>query len=153
MLISNEVIRETLSNNLPKSFNIIVRGYDNYSGQDNVQIAFSPTFDTIHDVSGQYPQIVSLNFNRSTMKLTAQTFGGNGGNFIYRKPDQEVPTERYLFMKSIKVPFRQPVKEARFILPKLEKFCKDYLVTVQANRGNLMYQDKVDYSFLDSIKF
>ena len=100
----------------------------------------------INNVQGQKPQVVSLCLDIDTLELYPQIFGGNGGQCIYRKPNLEDSSEKYLAMKSVKIPFRKPQKEKSKVLAAIEKFFKNYVNTLKENKENLMYQNIVDYN-------
>ena len=116
-------------------------------GGEYVQIWISCSTKLIHQVRGQMPQVVSLCVD-DDLTLRTQVFGGNGGGCIYRKPNTEIREEKYLYMKSVKVPFRQPKKELKFIVNAVSNFCDNYVKTLRENIDTLMYQDIVDYKAL-----
>ena len=98
------------------------------------------------NVVGQKPQVVSLCLNIPELELYPQVFGGNGGNSIFRKPNLEDPTEKYLAMKRIKIPFRKPQPQIDKVLITIQKFVKNYIDLLRANIDVLMYQNEVDYN-------
>lgn len=74
-----------------------------------------------------------------------------GGQSIYRKPNKDVDNEKYLAMKSVKIPFRMPKKEEKNVLDCVEKFAKNWVLALKENKDVLMYQDYVNYDeFLNS---
>lgn len=142
-------IKTILETELPKGFNIIVSPYKSFYGSEHIKIMFSPNVEEINRVRGQFPQVVSLSLAVDKMELEGQIYGGNGGLCIYREIDPNHPKEKYLAMKSVKVPFRKPKKEGKFVLAAIKRFAQNYLKTLKDNREVLRYQDLVDYSFLD----
>lgn len=100
----------------------------------------------INNVQGQKPQIVSLCLDLSSLELYPQIFGGNGGQCIYRKPNLEDSKEKYLAMKSVKIPFRKPQPQPEKVLAAIEKFFKNYFLALKENKEVLMYQNLVNYN-------
>ena len=142
-------VKNILENNLPKGFNIIVNERKTFYGTEALKIIFSPNTTQIHNVRGQFPQVVSLNLCLDKLELEPQSFGGNGGRLIYRDIDKNNPSEKYLAMKGVKVPFRKPKKEIEAVKRALKKFCENYIKTLQDNKEVLLYKEVVDYSFLN----
>ena len=105
-------------------------------------------FGLINQVSGQKPQIVSLSLDLDTMELQPQCFGGNGGQSIYREPNLNDPKERFLAMKSVKVPFRKPQQTAEKIKVCILKFVDNYIQTLKDNKDVLKYKNIVDYDYI-----
>ncbi len=147
-IIMENKIKQVLKDNLPESFNIIVENRKNCFGGEYIKIAFSPNTHNINDVRGQYPQCVSLCYDIESKALYPQIYGGNGGQCIYREINPEIEAEKYLCMKSIKIPFRKPKAEEKSVLKAIEKFTKRYIEVMQANKDQLRYKDIVNYSFL-----
>lgn len=139
-------IETILKNVLPSKTNIIVseRKY-NFGNEPYLMIAFSVSNHQINNVSGQYPQIVSLILNLQTLELKPQIFGGNGGQSIYLIPDKNNIKEKYLAMASYKIPFRTPKKEEKFVLSTVQKFAENWLNALKENKERLMYQNYVNY--------
>lgn len=102
----------------------------------------------INDVSGQKPQLISLNLDIEPLELTVQIFGGNGGQNIYRKPNLNHPEEQYLAMKGIKIPFRKPAPNKESVLKAIEKFVKCYIEKLKENKEVLEYKNIVNYDIL-----
>ena len=140
-------IEELLKAKLPNTFNIMVCEWKGFGG-NYIKVAFSPNTHQVNNVKGQFPQMVSLNLDVDTMELSPQSFGCNGGKIIYREVNKDHPKERYLAMKGIKVPFRMPKKEEKFVLRAIEKFADNYIKTLKDNFEMLRYKDVVDYGFL-----
>jgi hypothetical protein len=85
------------------------------------------------------------------MELKPQIFAGMGGQHIYRIPNPNISTERFLAMKAIKIPFRTPKKEEKNVLECVERFAKNWLQALKDNKTDLKYQDIVNYDeFFDS---
>lgn len=102
----------------------------------------------INRVQDQRPQMVSLMLDMKDMELHPQVFGGNGGQCIYRQPNMEDPKERYLAMKSVKVPFRKPKGTPEAIVECIGKFADNYIKTLNDNYDVLRYKEMVDYDKL-----
>lgn len=145
-------VENILKNVLPSKTNIIVKECKNYFGNGTyLAIAFSVSDYLINNVSGQYPQIVSLSLDLQTLELHPQVFGGNGGQCIYLIPDKNNIKEKYLAMAGLKIPFRTPKKENKFVLSAIEKFAENWLKAIKENKERLMYQNYVNYDeFLNS---
>jgi hypothetical protein len=114
-------------------------------GGDYIKIGIAASDLNIHQVAGQKPQLVSLMLHLDDMELHPQCFGGNGGQSIYRMPNLELREEKYLAMKNVKIPFRQPKREEKFILATIRKFAENWLQALKDNKEVLMYQDLVNY--------
>lgn len=138
-------VLELLEKTLPSKTNLIVKEWKSFYGGKFLKIMFSVSNFEIHNVSEQYPQCVSLILDLETLELKPQIFGGMGGQCIYRKPDKSVRNEMYLAMKSVKIPFRTPIKEETKVLECIERFGKRWLETLKENREVLMYQNYVNY--------
>jgi hypothetical protein len=95
----------------------------------------------INRVKGQNPQLVSLLLDIDTMELNIQMFGCNGGQNIYIKPTEGIN----LYMQRIKIPFRKPKGEIKFIYSAIEKFAFNWLNALKENKDMLMYKDLVNY--------
>lgn len=144
---------EAILNKVVPNFYHRVWIYKSYFGQGkNLGIVIAASDYAINNVRGQYPQAVSLTLDLSSLELNPQVFGGNGGRVIYRKPNMEDPSEKYLAMKSVKVPFRTPTKEEGAVLKAIEKFADNYKKTLRENLDTLKYTDIVDYDALLSDK-
>ncbi len=116
-----------------------------------IHIAFATSSHEIHNVSGQLPEIVSLYLDLVTMELHPQSFGGNGGQLIYLKPDKNNPKERYLAMASVKIPFRKPQPNEKAVLNAIEKFAKNWVAAIKENKDRIFHSDIVNYDeFLNS---
>lgn len=127
--------------------------YKNYFGEGkNLGILIAASDYAINGVRGQFPQAVSLTLDLSSLELHPQIFGGNGGQSIYRNPNMNDPKEKYLAMKSVKIPFRTPTKEEGAVLKAIEKFAENYKKTLKENIDVLRYTDIVDYDALLSSK-
>lgn len=131
-----------------KGFVYYVEPYKGIFSDTYHKIWISCSSKTINQVRGQEPQAVSLALRNETMELYPQCYGGNGGNRIYREPDMNHPREKYLAMQSVKVPFKQPKKELKFVLSAIERFAQNYINTLKENKEVLKYKDLVDYDKL-----
>ena len=139
-------IKKLLVNTLPKKTHIQVWERKNvFSDGYYIAVMFSVSDYQINGVKGQYCQNVSLSLNCDTMELKVQIYGGEGGNCIYRKPNLDDTKERFLYMKSVKVPFKQPKKELKFVLSSIERFGKNWVQVLKENREVLMYQQYINY--------
>jgi len=138
-------IYELLKKVLPSKTNIKVSTHQTFYRTKYVKIMFAVSNIEINRVSEQYPQVVSLVLDLDTMELKPQIFGCMGGQTIYRKPNQNDPKEKYLAMKSVKIPFRTPKKEEKNVLECIERFGKNWVQTLKDNRTELMYQNIVNY--------
>lgn len=144
--MQNEIL-EILMKTLPNGFTYNVQESKNFLGNGTYLKIWAAISNTnINNVTGQKPQIVSLMLDNTTLELHPQVFGGNGGQSIYRKPNLNDPKEKYLAMKSVKIPFRTPQKEKQKVLAAVERFFKNYLAALKENKENLMYQDLVNYN-------
>ena len=141
-------IMAILNKNLPLNAYRVIEERKTMFFDPYLKISFACSDKNIHNVAGQKPQIVSLRLILNSLELTTQVYGGNGGQHIYRKPDMEHPRERFLAMKSIKIPFRQPKKEEKFVLNAIDKFAKNWVLALVEHKDTLMYQDLVNYDEL-----
>ena len=127
---------EELLQNLMPGFYIQVAPYQGFSG-DYLKIMVA--------CDEQRTQAVSLSLNEDTLWLEPQGYGGIGGQAIYRKPNMNDAKEKYLAMKSMRIPFRRPQQNEQAILKAIAKFFTAYKDTLLENIDVLEYQDKVDY--------
>ena len=102
----------------------------------------------INGVADQRVQAVSLSLYLPDMELKTQVFGGCGGGCIHRKPNINDPKEKYLAMKSVKIPFRTPKKEEGAVLRCIEKFCENYKQTLIDNKDVLCHPELCDYNLV-----
>ena len=143
-----EKIEAILNEALPECAYRYVSECTRTFGPPYIRIEFAAKNYNINGVSGQMPQLVSLVLDINTMELNPQIFGGNGGQSIYRKPNLEVKEEKYLAMKSVKIPFKRPKPEEKFILSAIKRFAENWLQTLKDNREVLKYAEYVDYNEL-----
>lgn len=145
-------IEEILKTYLPsKTYIIVKNGISILGGHSVVKIIFSASDKAINGVYLQLPQIVSLQLDITDMELTVQAYAGSGGQRIMRKPNMNDPKEKYLAMKGVKIPFRQPKKELKFVYNAIIKFAENWIKALQENKEVLCYQDIVNYDeFLNS---
>ena len=128
---------ENILNETLKGFYIQVFEYS-VLGSKSIGIKMSTANALINNVSGQYPDIVSLRLD-SDFELKPQVFGGCGGQCFYRKPDRNNDREKYLAMASVKVPFRMPQKNEVAVLKAIKRFAENYKALLKENyeKGNL----------------
>lgn len=141
-------VSKILQNNLPVSAWKEVAERTSMFKEPYIRIMFAANDHAINNVSGQFPQCVSLRLDVNSLELDTQVYGGNGGGVIYRKPNLKDPKEKYLAMKNVKVPFRKPKKTEQATLKAVERFCQRWVQTLKDNRDVLKYQDIVDYDTL-----
>lgn len=144
-------VENILNNSLPSKVFKYVGIKKNFYGGYYLRIGIAASEHNINGVSGQKPQIVSLCLDFDEMELKPQIFGGNGGQCLYRKPDPNNPKEKYLAMCRVKLPFRKPKPELKFIYKAIEGFCDKWVKAINDNIDVLMYKDIIDYrEVLDS---
>ena len=137
-------IEDILKRKMPsKSYVYVNEG--KLMGDPYIGIRFAVSDYDIHNVEGQKPQLVSLILFPDTLELRPQVFGGNGGQYIYRMPDMADAKEKYLCMKSIKIPFRKPLPEKANVLAAIERYAKNWIKLLKENREFLMYCNYVNY--------
>jgi hypothetical protein len=141
-------IKETLSKRLGNKFPFNVDTYERCFGKPAIEIWFACSTHLINNVKGQMPQLVSLSLDPNTFELHVQGFGGCGGQSIYRNVDKSNPSESWLAMKAVKVPFRTPKKELKFVISAIDKFAENYIKTLKENKDVLRYQEIVNYNDL-----
>lgn len=143
-------VTQILKNTLPEGVHYEVEEYNTSIGKEQSLLIIIAANDyEINRVKDQNPQRVCLNWNLITNELEPLNFGGMGGQSINRKPNLNDDSEKHLAMKSVKVPFRRPRPETEKILKAIERFAQNWLKTLRENKKDLMYNDIVDYSFLD----
>jgi len=146
-----EKVFELLKNLLPEQAYFEVTKRKQFYGGEYLKIAFAASNKEINDVKGQFVQVVSLMLDLQTLELHPQIYGGNGGQRIYRKPNMDDSHEKYLAMVGIKIPFRKPKQEEKFVLSAIERFVNNWVKAIKENKDQLMYQDLIDYDvFLNS---
>ena len=143
-------IEEILKRTLPsKSYSLVKEGL--LMGEPYMRIEFAVSDFNINNVQGQKPQLVSLMLFTNTLEIRPQVFGCNGGQHIYRMPDMADPKEKYLAMKSIKIPFRKPLQVKANVLTAIERFAENWVRLLKENKEFLMYSNIVNYDeFLNS---
>jgi len=117
-------------------------------GGEYIKIGISASTYEINGVAKQYPQYVTLMLDLKTLVLNPFPFGGMGGGSIHLVPNSAEPSERYLAIKSIKVPFRKPQPNEKAVLSAIERFAENYLKLLQQYRDRLTQQAFVDYDKL-----
>jgi hypothetical protein len=139
-------ILNILTNTLPvNTFISVKNGTRFYDNGEQLKIGFAISDYNINNVSGQKIQLVSLLLDLTDMELRPQVFGGSGGQYIHRKPNLNDSKEKYLAIKRIKIPFRKPKSDEKFILLAIERFAQNWLKALKENRDELMYSELVDY--------
>jgi hypothetical protein len=149
--ITVEVVQDILKKSLPGFWIYVSEGKQTFGG-NYLKIAMAAKAININGIEGQKIQIVSLSLDLKKLELEPQIYGGNGGQCIYRKPNQEDPKERFLAMKAVKVSFRRPPCNEKDVLAAIERFALNYKKTLIENRQNLMYQDMINYDELLNLK-
>jgi len=141
-------IENILLSILPKQAFINVKEIKSCFGDEEIMIFFAAKDYDINNVSGQKPQAVSLLLDIKTLKLRPQVFGGNGGQYIERKPNLNLPEEKYLAMKGVRIPFRTPKPIKEKVLNCIKTFAENWVKLLRENKDVLMYQDIVNYDEL-----
>lgn len=142
-------IKELIENTIGTNFHVkVFNSRTFYKDIPDVGIMISASKIEINNVGGQYPQAVSLILDTDNLELKTQVFGGNGGGCVYRQVDPEHPRERFLAMQRIKIPFRKPKNEMKFVLKAIKTFAERYKQTLIDNKERLMYKNLVDYDQL-----
>lgn len=140
-----ELIKNKLKGKFP--FNVSKHKYS-FGSNEYLQIWFACSDIDINKVHGQKPQVVSLSLDLQSLELKPQVFGGNGGRCIYRQPNLEDPAEKYLAMKSVKIPFRTPTPTVAKVKEGISKFIDNYIKALKENRATIRYQEMVNYDEL-----
>jgi len=140
-----EKIEAILNEVLPAKAYRLVANTKSIFGDPQIKIVIAVSDYQINGVKGQLVQVVSLLLWLNDMEIYPQVFGGNGGQFIFRKPNMNDPKEKYLAMKSIKIPFRKPKQEENFVLGAIKRFAENWVRLLRENREELMYQEYVNY--------
>ncbi len=141
-------VKQVLNDNLPKKAYKDVALTKWGLGGDMIRIIFAASDHDINRVKGQKPQIVSLALTVGSLELEIQSFCGDGGQSIYRKPNMNDPKEKYLAMKSVRLPFRRPQNNEKAIFKALAKFCIKWVEALKEHREVLTHQDIVNYDEL-----
>jgi len=141
-------IENILLSVLPKQAFINVKEIKSCFGDEEIMIFFAAKDYDINNVSGQKPQAVSLLLDIKTLELRPQSFGCCGGHCIDRKPNLELQEEKYLHMKSIRIPFRTPKPIKEKVLNCIKTFAENWLKLLRENKDVLMYQNIVNYNEL-----
>lgn len=148
-MITEATLEEILNRVLPSGMvrNVIKR-HNKFMGMDELRIWVACSNQDINQVQGQKPQIVSLLLTLDTLELETIGFLGNSGNLIYRQINPLDPSEKYLAMKGVKVPFRKPKATEESVLKAVEKFFTLYVETLKEYKDRLRYKDMVNYELL-----
>lgn len=141
-------IENILKENLPTSaYKSVTERKDCFGGL-YLRIEFAANDYAINRVKGQFPQKVSLNLDLADLELMPQVFGGMGGQSIYREIDPTNPKEKFYACKGVRIPFRKPKKEEKFILNAITKFAQNWVKALKENKDVLTHQKLVDYNEL-----
>ena len=143
-----EKIESILARTVPHAFTFVNEGEGWYDKRKEIKISIAATSDEINRVKGQYPAHASLLLLLDTMELNTQIFGGMGGGSIFRLPNKEIESEKYLALKAIKIPFRRPSKNEAAVLKAIEKFAIAWRETVRENLAAMPY----GYDYENAIK-
>jgi hypothetical protein len=138
-------IKEILERTLPAGCYIKIAPVKLLGGT-SIKIFFAASDYDINSVSEQKPQAVSLRLDVDSLELKPQTWGGMGGQCIYREPNKDDPKERYLAMKSVKVPFRKPQQNEVAVMAAIERFAKNWIKTIKDNIDTIKYKELVNYN-------
>ena len=139
-------IEKILHKKLP-NFKIEVIQAISFSTEPYLQIHIHSSDNLINKVRDQYPDYISLRLSHD-LELKFQSYGGMGGQVVYRKVDPNIAKERYNALGGDKVPFRTPRPELPKVLKAIEKVAEDYkaiMLDIQ-KRGLLAYDKYVDYA-------
>lgn len=139
-----DTIQSLLTKLLPNAF-VTVEERTHFFGGSYIKIRIAASDYEINNVKGQHPALVSLSLDLNTLDLVPQCFGGCGGQHIYRKPRKDDPSEQYLALKGIKIPFRKPKAEEKHVLAAIERFALNWKKAVQENIDEMPYPE-VDFS-------
>ena len=141
--ITPELIGGIVAKVLP-GFWIKARQYKGFGGEYiGVQMACSD--HDINRVDGQKIQKASLTLDIKSLELESRCE-------MFRQPNEQDPKERFLAMKSIKVPFRRPACNEKDVLNAVQRFAENYKKALIENRAVLKYQDLVNYDELLNLK-
>ena len=139
-------IESIMSEELPSGFYTFADVSTGSFGGPYMKIAMACSNKDKH-VAGQKAQVVSLCLE-ADLELHPQVYGGNGGQCIHREPNKENTDEKFLAMKSVKVPFRRPNKDEEAVLKAVRRFCQAYLKTLRDNKAVLIDRHEIDYEKL-----
>ena len=140
-----KAIEALLVKKLGDKFFYRVSPYEVFSKYLAIEIAASKK--PIYNVRGQYPQHISFSLSDKLI-LQPRMFGGSGGRTYQRNPNLNNPDEKYLCMKSVTLPFRNPNPNIQNIIKCLDKFIDSYIQALKDNIDVLCYQDIVNYQDL-----
>lgn len=134
-------IEKTLNKSIPQECYSAVWYTKGFFGSEYINICIAANDTNINNVRGQHPQRINLVLELNELELQPSTLGGMGGQSIYRQIDPNNPKEKYLAMMNIKIPFRMPKKELKFIYPAIGRFAQNWTKAIKENKERLMYQD------------
>lgn len=132
--ITPEKIVSLLEKTLP-GFYVNAEQYNGFGG-DYIKISIAANAEKV--------MRVTLSLNLKDLDLTPQQYGGSGGQWIYRDIDPNDPKEKYLAMKSVKIPFRTPAKNEKDVLRGIELFAINYKKTLIQYKDVLKGREHVD---------
>ena len=133
-------VQKILDDTLPKGFFSRI-AYNKFLGIQFLGITMAASDYKINRIDDQFPQEVYLSLNQY-LELSSHY------SVIFRQPNKDLPSERFLAMQSIKIPFRTPLKKEENVLKAIKKFVVSYVETLKANKDVLMYKEYVDYDKL-----
>jgi hypothetical protein len=99
-------------------------------------------------INGKEVQPVSLSLNLRSLELQPQGYGGEGGQSVYREPNLADPKEKYLAMKSVKIPFRTPARNEKDVLSAVQRFAVNYKNTLLENKDVLKCRELINFELL-----
>lgn len=141
-----DLIKNTLQEIVPAGFNCYVNRYASLY-TEKVTISIGPGKYTINNVPGQYPAMISLWLDMSTLKLEPQVFGGNGGQRFY-----VASTREFYCYDSITIRFVKNVPTTDGVIRSLTMFVKTYPKLLRENVDRLPHKDLYNSEALDYLK-
>lgn len=130
-----EKVQEILNRVVPHAHTIVEERKNVIGSGSYLKILIAASDFEINQVKGQFPACVSLSLELDSMELQPQAFGGNGGNYIYRKTNEN---ERHFALGSIKIPFRKPKTEEKNVLMAIEKFAENWRKAIKDNLDQML---------------
>lgn len=144
MQSEKELILSVLTKKLGNNFFYGVNENTSCFGGHYLKIWVSTSLHQINGVSGQMPDVISFCLE-SDLILKPQSYGCMGGGSFYIKPDLTNPAEKYLAMKSVKIPFRTPKQDMSKVVACFSKVLDNYISLMKEYRSRLLYSQYVDY--------
>ena len=129
-------------------FHVIVSEYK-VLNSNKLKVGISTSNKLINGVQGQYPDYISFSLSED-LTLKPQSFGCAGGQVLYRNTIKSDPSEKYIAMKGVKIPFRTPNKTEESVLKSIDNIINNYLKTLRSFKDNnlLRYNHLVNYELL-----